>query len=88
MKRFCHSCDKCQKMSPLTNHRPVSLGVTPIIDEPFSRVAVDIVGTIKPVSEQGNQYILTVMDYATRYPEAVALKRIDAEKAAEALLGI
>ena len=28
------------------------------------------------------------MDYATRYPEAAVLKRIDAETVAEALLGI
>ena len=70
VKRFCRSCDKCQRMSPLTNHRPVPLGVTHIIDEPFSRVAVDLIGPIKPASEQGNQYILTVVDYATRYPES------------------
>ena len=69
-------------------HRPVPLGVTPIIDEPFSRVAVDLIGPIKPASEQGNQYILTVVDYATRYPEAVVLKKIDAESVADALLGI
>ena len=88
VKRFCLSCDKCQRMAPLTHHRPVPLGVTPIIDEPFSRVAVDIVGPITPASEQGNRYILTVVDYATRYPEAAVMKRIDTETVAEGLLGI
>ena len=88
VKRFCLSCDKCQRMAPRTNHRPVPLGLTPIIDEPFSRVAVDLIGSIKPTSKQGNQYILTVMDYATRYPEAAFLNRMVTETVAEALLGI
>jgi transposase InsO family protein len=60
----------------------------PIIEEPFHRVAVDIVGPIIPVSESGNRYILTIVDYATRYPEAVALPRIDTERVAEALLDV
>ena len=36
----------------------------------------------------GHQYILTVMDQATRYPEAVALRTIGTEAVAEALWGI
>jgi hypothetical protein len=38
------------------------------------------------MSEQGNRYILTLVDYATRYPEAIALKNIEAETVAEALV--
>ena len=37
-------------------------------------------------SENGHQYILTLVDYATRYPEAIALKRIDTPTVAEALV--
>jgi transposase InsO family protein len=64
------------------------LGQMPIIDVPFHRVAVDFTGSITPVSERRNRYILTVVDYATRYPEAVALPRIKTERVAEALLVI
>ncbi|XP_053400680.1 uncharacterized protein LOC128557380 [Mercenaria mercenaria] len=39
-------------------------------------------------AKKGNRYILTVVDYATRYPEAVALPRIETERVAEALLDI
>jgi len=87
VKNFCLSCNKCQRMSPRTNHRPVPLGVTPIIDEPFSRVAVDLIEPIKPASKHGNQY---PNGRGLRYSisEAVFLKRIDAETVAEALLGI
>jgi len=58
----------------------------PIIDTPFDRVAVDLVGPIFPPTERGNKYILTMMDYATKYPEAVPLKDIQAETVAEALV--
>ena len=49
-----------------------------IIDQPFSRVAVDIIGPITPASKDGNRYILTMVDHATHYPEAMALKTIKA----------
>ena len=60
----------------------------PLIDTPFQRVAVDIIGPITPRSKQGNRYILTLVDFATRYPEAKALPSIDTETVAEALLEI
>ena len=36
--------------------------------------------------DSGNRYVLVVCDYATRYPESVALKSIDAEHVAEELI--
>ena len=59
-----------------------------VIDTPFKRVAVDLVGEIFPASNRGHRYILTVVDYATRYPEAVALKSISTTTVAEALVSI
>jgi glycerophosphoryl diester phosphodiesterase len=66
----------------------VPLQETPLIDTPFKRCAVDLVGPINPPSEKGHRYILTLVDYATRYPEAVPLKNIDSVTVAEALLDI
>ena len=57
----------------------------PLIDTPFRRVAVDLIGPLHPITERGNRYILTLVDYATRYPEAVALPKIETERVAEAL---
>ena len=60
----------------------------PLVDMPFKRVAVDLIGPIIPSSDQGHRYILTLVDYATRYPEAVPLKNIDTETVAEALIDL
>ena len=46
---------------------------------------MDIVGPL-PRSSSGKWYILVICDYATRYPEAVALRTIDANAVAEELL--
>ena len=40
------------------------------------------------MSEAGHRYILTLVDYTTRYPEAGLLKKITTEPVAEALLDI
>jgi hypothetical protein len=54
----------------------------PLIDTPFKRVQADLIGPIRPPSEQGHRYILTLVDYTTRYPDAVPLKSIGAEAVA------
>ena len=84
--RYCRSCDICQRTIPKGRVPRVPLGKMPMVDVPFRRVAVDIVGPIQPMSEQKNRYILTMIDYATRYPEAVALPDISTERVAEALV--
>lgn len=84
--RYCRSCDICQKTYPKGRVPKIPVGEMPLIDTPFARVAVDLVGPIHPPSEKGNRFILTLVDYATRYPEAKALKYIDSESVAEALV--
>lgn len=86
--RFCRSCDICQKTVKKGTVRKVPLQRTPIIDTPFKRCAVDLIGPIHPPSEKGHRYVLTLVDYATRYPEAVPLKEISSPIVAEALLDI
>lgn len=86
--RFCRSCDICQRTTPKGRIQKATLEQMPLIDTPFKRVAVDLVGPITPRSKQGNKYILTLVDYATRYPEAKALPNIETETVAEALLEI
>ena len=57
----------------------------PVIEVPFERIAIDIIGPL-PRSQSGNRYVLVVCDYATRWPEAAPSKLIDAEHVAEELM--
>ena len=69
--RFCCSCNVCQRTFKKGNIKKVPLRSMTLIDTPFKRVVVDIVGPIAPPSEAGHRYILTLVYYTTRYPEAV-----------------
>ena len=57
----------------------------PIIDEPFRQIVMDVVGPL-PKTRKGNQYILVVCDYATKYPEVFPLWMFAAPVVAEKLI--
>ena len=57
----------------------------PVIEKPFQRIAMDIVGPL-PKTSRGNRYILVICDYATRYPEAVALPTMVAPRVVKELI--
>ena len=86
--RYCRSCDICQRTVAKGRTAKIPLGNVPIIDVPFKRVAIDLVGPMFPATDRGNRYLLTLVDYATRYPEAVVLKNVETETVAEALVSI
>ena len=88
MASFCKSCDICQRTIQKGRVTKVPLGKMPLIDTPFKRIAVDIVGPTEPRSDKKSCYILTMIDYATRYPEAVALPSNEMERVAEALIAM
>ena len=83
---FCRSCEACQR----SRHHKVPrapMVPLPVVEEPFARIAMDIVGPL-PRSRSGNRYVLVVCDYGTRYPEAVPMRTVDAEAVAEELMVI
>ena len=88
VSRYCKSCDLCQKTIDKGRVKKVPLGRMPQIGIPFERIAIDLVGPLSPPSERGHQYILTVVDYATRYLEAIPLKQITTPDIAETLIGV
>ena len=88
VRNFCRSCDICQRTIQKGKVVKAPLGRMPLIDVPFQRVAMDLIGPIHPVSDRGHRYILTIVDYATRYPEAVPLANIDTQTVAEALIDV
>jgi hypothetical protein len=84
VSQHCKSCEACQKSGGRKRGKHGYLVPLPIIEEPFQRIAMDIVGPLIR-SKSGNKFILVICDYSTRYPEAVPLKNIEAETIAEEL---
>lgn len=79
IRRYCQTCDICQRAVPKGKVPKATLISMPLVDQPFEKVAVDIIGPMIPCSERGHRYVLVMVDYATRYPEATVLKDIRAE---------
>ena len=87
MSRYFQSCDICQRTIPKGRCGKTPLVAMPIIGEPFARVAIDLVGPL-PMSGRKHRWILTLVDCATRYPEAIPMKGIDNIECAEELVNI
>ena len=86
IKKYCRLCDICQRTITIGKSARAPLGSMPIIIiTPFQRVAINLVGPLKPRTDSKNKYILTLVDYATRYPETVAPPSIETETVAEGL---
>ena len=82
----CKSCPRCQKAEP-GKHPRAPLQPLPVIDVPFRRMAMDIFGPLRR-TKAGNKYVLVIMDYATKWPEAFPLKTADSEAVARALIEV
>uniref|UniRef100_A0A8C1GLQ5 Gypsy retrotransposon integrase-like protein 1 n=1 Tax=Cyprinus carpio TaxID=7962 RepID=A0A8C1GLQ5_CYPCA len=83
VKRFCMACPTCQRTSPRTPP-PSPLIRLPIIEVPFERIGMDLVGPL-PKSARGHEHILVILDYVTRYPEAIPLRKATAKAIAQKL---
>ncbi len=59
----------------------------PLVQVPFDRIGMDHIGPLER-SARGHRFALVLVDYATRYPEAVVLRSISAKSVAEALFRI
>ena len=76
---LCKTCHTCQMVGkPQPSIKPAPMIPIPAFDEPFTRVLVDCVGPL-PRTKSGHQYLLTIMDLSTRFPEAIPLRKITAK---------
>ena len=69
----CHTCQVVGKPNQIIP--PYPLQPIQVPSEPFTKIVIDVVGPL-PKTKKGNQYILTILDPTTRYPEAFPLKNI------------
>jgi hypothetical protein len=74
--RRCFSCQQFSgKMKKVVMHLHLI-----VVEQPFSQWGLDVIGPMNPKSRKGRMYILTTIDYFTKWPEAVALNKVDAEE--------
>ncbi|XP_076041857.1 uncharacterized protein LOC143025739 [Oratosquilla oratoria] len=76
--QYCRSCHTCQVVGKPNQ----TVAVAPLKPIP---VTVDIVGPL-PKTKSGNEYILTLMDTFSRYPEAIPLRRVHAKVVLQELI--
>jgi hypothetical protein len=80
LRLFVKTCSRCQLNSKDTHHQPAPIQpIAPTI-QPFRRWGIDFIGPISDnPSVNGNRYIVTAIDYATKWVEAKAVPDITTE---------
>jgi transposase InsO family protein len=79
--RWCRECTACAR-GKVTVHVKTAVEPIRVPEARFQHVHVDIVGPL-PVSAKGHMYVLTMIDRASRWPEAVPMTSITAEVCAD-----
>ena len=75
IRGYVQTCDACQRRgNPKTNN--VLHPIEP--KAPFQRIGIDIVRPLT-ITKKGNRYIVTAMDYFTKWPIAKAIKEATAK---------
>src|SRR6266542_260491 len=75
IRNYVKTCDECQRRGGLQKNNIIH----PIpAKAPFQRIGIDIVGPLT-ITRRGNRYIVTAMDYFTKWPIAKALKEATAK---------
>lgn len=80
-------CDKCQRMQRLQKSATTELHPIRVEPEVWSLVGMDLVGPLTK-TKRGNQYILTMTCYFSKWVEAVALPNKSALCVAQAIFKV
>ena len=83
--KYCKTCAECQQTAPGKKGDRAPLIPMPVIAEPFSRIAMDVVGPLER-SSSGNRFILVIGDYATKYVEAFPLRKVKSRQVVNCLI--
>jgi len=75
IRNYVKTCDDCQWRGGLQKNNIIHL--IPV-KAPFQRIGIDIIGLLM-ITRRGNRYIVTAIDYFTKWPIAKALKETTAK---------
>ena len=69
---FVRSCDRCQ-VTDKSVPKPQTMVERTVVTQPFQNVAIDLVGPF-PTAVGGYKHMLTCIDSASRWPEAIPVR--------------
>ena len=70
VRKYCATCLQCQLVARKLKSKRALLKPLENVTEPLKKIVIDIVGEL-PRTKTGYKYILTIVDHATRYREAI-----------------
>lgn len=81
---WCEKCDICaSKKAPC--RKPKAPLQQYLVGSPWERVAIDILGPL-PTSFKGNQYLMVVQDYFSKWAEAIPIPNMEAVTVAQSFI--
>ncbi len=86
VKNWVTCCQPCSmaKRGPRRQQAPLQQEIN---GAPFDRVAFDVIGPL-PTTSQGNIFILTMIDYFSKWAEAYALPNHKTETVADCIVNL
>src|SRR5688572_9222857 len=66
---YVRTCPECQKTAIVKTAERVPLVEVPVIDEPWNKIVMDVLGPISPKSSSGKSFVLIIVEQATHWPE-------------------
>lgn len=70
--QYCRECPTClqwnHQKEPKAPLRPL-----PVVATPWTKIAIDVVGPL-PTTKDGYKYLLTIIDFGTRFVETIPLR--------------
>ena len=87
VKEFCRGCGPCQRVGKGVKPHVVPLKSLPVVGKPFHLISADFVGPLAETTA-GNKYLVTIIDHATKYMEAIPVPTADVHHAKDAFMEV